>query len=125
MKNLSLLFAGPLLALGLCGTAHADERPEHFEGEASATLDQALANFANYNAQLAAVLAEDDMRPEHTAKIHELTYTLENALEKIASELDDLAETLESVHVASERYEVDTVRAQGRKYLDTAAKIAR
>ena len=71
-----------LLALGLAAPAQADERPDHYKGESSATLEQALANLSSHNTQLAAILAKDELGPEDTAKIHELTYTLENALEQ-------------------------------------------
>ena len=124
MKHLTVLLVAPVLALGLSGAAHADERPDHFEGERAATLDEALAHLSTYNAQLQAILAKDELGPEDTAKIHELTYTLENALQKIESEVDAMAEALEEVHVASERFEVDTVRAQGRRYLDASSKLA-
>src|SRR5690606_23749203 len=120
----TLLLAAPLLALGLAAPAQADERPDHYKGEPSATLEQALANLSSHNTQLAAILAKDELGPEDTAKIHELTYTLENALERISDDVEALQETLELVHVASERYEVEAVRTQGRKYLDTAAKLS-
>ena len=125
MKSPVMLFAGALLALSLSATAAADERPDHYKGERSDTLEQAMANLVEYNGRLEAILAKDELGPEDTAKIHELTYTLENALARIESEVEALEETLEEVHVASERYEVDTVRTQGRKYLDNAAKLTK
>ena len=125
MKSPVMLFAGALLALSLSATAVADERPDHYKGERSDTLEQAMANLVDYNGQLEAILAKDELGPEDTAKIHELTYTLENALARIESEVEALEETLEEVHVASERYEVETVRTQGRKYLDNAAKLTK
>lgn len=125
MKHLTSLLAAPLLAFGLSATALADERPDHFEGEKAATLDEALSHLATYNAELEAILARDELGPEDTAKIHELTYTLENALERIDAEVEAMAESLEEVHVASERYQVETVRTQGRRYLDASSKLAR
>ena len=125
MKNLSLLFAGLMLAFGLSDFALADERPDHFEGEKAETMEEALSHLSSYNAKLEAILAKDELGPEDTAEIHQLTYTLENALAKIKSDVEALEVTLEEVHVASERYEVDTVRGQGRKYLDNAAKLTR
>ncbi|GGK12699.1 DUF6746 family protein [Luteimonas terricola] len=125
MKFPTALLAGALLVLSLPFIAQADERPDHYKGEASPTLDAAMTNLGEYNAQLAAILAKDELGPEDTAKIHELTYTLENALAKIKSEVEELEETLEDVHVASERYEVDVVKTQGSKYLDGAAKLTR
>lgn len=125
MKSLSFLFAGLVLAFGLSDFALADERPDHFEGEKAANLEDALAHLSTYNARLESILAKDELGPEDTAEIHELTYTLENALAKIKSEVEGLEETLEAVHVASERYEVETVRSQGSKYLDHSAKLAK
>lgn len=125
MKSPALLFAGIVLALSLPIAAFADDRPDHFKGEPSETMEQALANLAEYNGRLEAILAKDELGPEDTAEIHQLTYTLENALARIESEVEALEETLEEVHVASERYEVDTVRTQGRTYLDNAAKLTK
>jgi hypothetical protein len=125
MKIPTALLVGTLLALSLPSIAQADERPDHFKGEASPTLDAAMTNLGEYNSQLAAILAKDTLGPEDTARIHELTYTLENALAKIKSEVEDLEETLEDVHVASERYEVEVVKTQGRKYLDGAENLTR
>lgn len=125
MKIQTALLAGAVFALSLTSVAHADERPDHFKGEASPTLAAAMANLGEYNAQLAAILAKDELGPEDTAQIHELTYTLENALAKISSEVEGLEETLEDVHVASERYEVEVVKTQGRRYLDRSANLAR
>ncbi len=125
MKKLPLLVAAPLLVFGLSGNALADDRPDHFEGEKATTLEEAFSHLSSYNAQLEAILAKDELGPEDTAKIHELTYTLENALDRIDSEVEDLEETLEALHVASERYEVGTVRTRGREYLDKSAKLVR
>ena len=113
------LFAGVLLALYQSATAFADDRPDHYEGEPS------LANLADYSARLEAILARDELGPEDTDEMHRLTYTLENALDRIDSEVDALEEALEEVHVASERYQVATVRTQGRRFLDGAAPLAK
>lgn len=125
MKFPTALLAGALLVLSLPSIAQDDERPDHFKGEASPTLQAAMTNLGEYNSQLAEILAKDELGPEDTARIHELTYTLERALAKIKSEVEDLEETLEDVHVASERYEVDVVKTQGRKYLKGAAQLTR
>ena len=72
MKHLTVLLVAPVLALGLSGAAHADERPDHFEGERAATLDEALAHLSTYNAQLQAILAKDELGPEDDGLIEEL-----------------------------------------------------
>jgi hypothetical protein len=80
---------------------------------------------AEYNKKLSAILAKRDLAPEDMVKIHELTYTLENALDKIRAETAALAQTLEEVHVASERQDAKTVKARGQSYLRTAREIVR
>lgn len=121
-----LLSTGALaLCLGFAAYTIADERPDHFKGKPAETLSAAVTNFSDYNKQLAAVLAKDSLEPTDMVRVHELTYTLENALEKLREELDDLADVLEEVHVASERMDANTVKSQGQKYLGTAQEIIR
>ena len=98
----------------------ADERPDHFKGKPAETLEQAVANFSEYNNKLAKILAKDSLSPEELHSVHELTYTLENALEKINAEFVELAKILETVHVASETADAKTVKNQGTRYLNTA-----
>ena len=58
-------------------------------------------------------------------KVHELTYTLENALAKINDELGKLAVTLEEVHLASEKYDADAVRDHGDAYMEVITTISK
>ncbi len=125
MKSTHKLVAAVLVALSLSMSAHAEQRPDHFQGKPAETLNAALANFSEYNEQLSALLAKRHLETADMAKVHELTYTLENALHKIRSEFDGLAETLEEVHVASERLDAGTVKARGRRYLEMASQIVR
>jgi hypothetical protein len=111
------------LALGL--PALASERPDHFKGKPADTLEQAVANFSEYNRKLDTLLKQKTLAGKDMHEIHMLTYTLENALEKIRAELGELAETLEAVHVASENADADTVREQGRAYLQSARQVIR
>lgn len=125
MKKLSSLIAVTLLVLGFSGLALSSERPDHFEGKPSETLAAALDNFADHNEELEAILSNDELSSQEMVQIHELTYTLENALNKIRSELDGLAEALEEVHVASERADTHTVQTRGSTYLKMADEIIR
>lgn len=118
--------AGSLLAfifLFASASAHADERVEHFEGEPAQTLTEALDNLSTYNARLATIVDQESLSSQDLLEVHRLTYTLENALGKLREEMNDLAETLETVHLASERAQPDTVKTAGREYLETARKI--
>lgn len=101
----------------------ADERPDHYQGKAAETLEQAVANFSEYNRKLAEILAKKELVAADMHKVHELSYTLENALEKIRDELDDLEDVLEEVHEASESADIAEVKKYGQIYLDTARKI--
>lgn len=118
-----LPLAGLLLALAT--PALADERPDHFKGEPAETLEQALSNLSEYNAKLSELLAKDDLTPVDMHEVHQLTYTLENALQRLDREVDSLAETLEEVHLASESADSGTVREQGKAYLQKAGKLTR
>jgi len=120
-KTTFLLGVAALLAFSFASAS--DERVDHFEGEAAETLKQAVSNFSEYNTRLAEILDKDELTLDDHGHIHELTYTLENALGKISEELDELAETLESLHLASEHIDDETVRESGSEYLSTARKI--
>ncbi|QKK02835.1 MAG: hypothetical protein HND55_09360 [Pseudomonadota bacterium] len=119
-----LYLTAAALTFALTATALAgDERVEHFEGEPAETLEQAISNFSEYNAKLAQIMEQDELSLEDFGQIHELTYTLENALGKISEELEELAETLERLHLASEHIDHETVRQSGSAYLATAREI--
>lgn len=122
MKKITFLITS-LFALSFSAMIQAEERPDHFKGKPSETLEQAVANFSEYNGKLADLLAKDALSPHDLHQVHELTYTLENALEKLNAELVELANTLEAVHVASESGDAKTTQEQGASYLDTARKV--
>jgi hypothetical protein len=107
-------------------TGRADPpRVDHFEGEPAPSLAAALANLEEYNAQLAAVLEREALTPDDLHTVHQLTYTLENALARIAEDVDVIAEHLEAVHIASEQADTATVRDQGRSYLERVGPFNR
>ncbi|WP_302139748.1 DUF6746 family protein [Halomonas alkalicola] len=119
---LSTLIAG-LLATAAHANDHGDERPDHFKGEPAPDLATAVANFSTYNQQLAAILAADELGVEDLGTVHELTYTLENALETITAQVADMAVTLEEVHQGSETGDVERVRSNGEIYLEAARTL--
>ncbi|RBI86155.1 hypothetical protein DRV85_05200 [Rhodosalinus halophilus] len=113
-------------ALGLSAlAAHADEgEVQHYAVVPSETLEQALANFAEYNAKVREVLAREDLTVADMEEIHEYTYTIEVALAKINEELGALPETLEALHLASEAHEPDEVRSLAETYFETAGQLS-
>lgn len=114
LKNLCLLLClalSPAISL-------ADERPEHYSGEKAETLEEALENLRTYSDKLATIVQDESFDSEHLNSVHEITYTLENALQTVEEELQQLAETLESVHIASEQGETTTVAEDSRIFLE-------
>ncbi len=104
----SLLVAAPALA---------DDRVDHFEGKPAETLEQAVRHLSEYSKQLES-LVEGDLSNADMGEIHQITYTLENALAKLDTDLNELAETLEEVHIASETADKETVKQSGKTYLE-------
>ncbi|MCE8016916.1 hypothetical protein HOP62_12635 [Halomonas sp. MCCC 1A17488] len=113
-----------LSGLMLAATAQASSPTEHFKGEPADTLSQAMANFSEYNQQLAELLAQEEPSLADLGTIHQLTYTLENALEKINEEVETLAVNLEEVHQGSETGDFERVQSHGADYLEAAQTLA-
>jgi hypothetical protein len=103
---------------------HDHERADHFEGKEAETYDEAVSNMKTANNRLEELLAQDELAGSDFLKIHRMSYTMENALAVIREESDgdyeDVAESLEAVHLASEKRDAKTVRQEGQKYLDGA-----
>ena len=120
MKRLILAFA----LSGFFATPAMANGVDHFKGLPAETLEQAVANFSEYNQRLSVVLA-GEIDNQAMTEVHELTYTLENALEKIHLEVAELVDTLEDLHVASETYDADKVKAKGDAYLSVATALVK
>jgi len=127
MQTRFRLFAGMLaLTLSAAGWADAEgNRAAHFKGEPAATLEQAVSNLSEYNAKLETLLAKDELSPMDMHEVHQLTYTLENALQRLQVELETTAEVLESVHVASETGKPAVVKDKGQDYLESTRPLVR
>lgn len=95
--------------------AFADAQP-------SRNLAEAVKNFSEYNTRLEQTMAQG-LTPQNMAQIHELTYTLKDALEKINEEMDGLTDTLEEIHIASEAQDADEVKNHAIDYLKTARTV--
>lgn len=116
-----LVFIG-LMAWSIGG--HTDTpRVDHYEGMASESLEDALVHLGEYNARLQVMIEGETLTPSDLNTIHQLTYTLENALERIRIEVSAIAETLEDVHVASEQAEALRVKELARAYLEASQPL--
>lgn len=116
--------AAAALSFGVATMAKADTI-EHFKGESAENLEVAVSNFKRYNQRLETLLKKDSLTADDVTKVHELTYTLENALAKINEELNKLADTLEDVHKASEKYDADAVQQHGDTYMEVINTISK
>lgn len=121
--NSPLLLAAAL-TLSASAFAVQAERLDHFKGKEAKTLSEAYENLATYNRELQRLL-EGELTAEAMAEIHQITYTLENALQTIDHEVDGTAETLEEVHLASERNNTAVTKEKGKQYLSRSSEIAR
>jgi len=124
LSTKSLAFV-PALVLGLATATGslASDRVQHYEAKSAATLAEAVANFAEYNDELAAVLERETLEAKDLEAIHEITYTLENALERMRQDMAGLADTLEALHLASEDHDEAAAREQGAAYLASARTL--
>lgn len=109
--------------LATSGGALADE-VDHYEAQPSRTLEEAMSNLAEYNDRLNEIMEKDELSADDLDAIHQLTYTLENALARIDTELEGMAVNLEEVHLASERLDRETLREHGPRYLRKARMLA-
>ena len=124
-----LLFSALLVALLTTG-AHAEEedapeRPRHHTGQTAATLSQAVSNLTNSNDHLSALLAKRDLSDADLEIIHQLTYTLENALARIDEEVATMMDLVEEVHQGSENGERERVRDNGKAYLEAIRPLVK
>ena len=106
----------PLALVAPSSWAQTDQRPEHFQGKASESMEQAFQNLAQYNKKMEALL-KGELSNKDMLEIHKLSYTLEKALERIRQEVVLLAADLEHIHVASEKMDSKTIREKSPEYL--------
>ncbi|MBN7795130.1 DUF6746 family protein [Parahaliea mediterranea] len=118
----ALAISAPLLFFA-AGAGADEQRFDHYQGAPSATVTEALSNLEAYNEYLATLLAKDALSDADMGKIHQLSYTLENALQRLDQELDDIAATLEEVHLGSEQLQGDRVRHNGLDYLKRSRQL--
>ena len=97
--------------------AQADEKYSHFPSLDAPNTSVALCNLAKFNEKLQTIANKKKLTPEDMVKVHELTYTLENAVIRLQKDLKTIAVDLEKVHKASEHLDGKTVKGSGDKYL--------
>lgn len=117
MKKIAIFSIAMMSAISVTTSANAGEEYQHFPSVASPNTTAALCNLASFNEKLAQITHKQTLTPEDMVKVHELTYTLENAVIRLQKDLNAIAEDLEEVHKASERLEQSTIKDSGKAYL--------
>jgi len=113
-----------IFALGLAALpAHASDEVEHYEAKSSESLGEALETLAEFNAKVEQVMARDTLSVQDMEEVHEYTYTMEDAVARIASDMEAIAVVLEEVHQASEGDDPDALRAAAGAYLEKTAPL--
>ena len=120
--------SGALIATQVLADGHgqhkdAQEKAKHFAAKPAPDVNTALCHLEKYNAILSDVAAGKTLDAVAMNKIHELTYTLENALARLNTTLAATAIALEEVHLASERMDQDVVKAESQKYFVLLASL--
>ncbi|QBY05216.1 hypothetical protein E2K93_12865 [Thalassotalea sp. HSM 43] len=121
MKTLITMATGAVLFASL--NTMAEEKYQHFASLDAPNTEVALCNLQQFNAKLAALTSKQQLTAEDMVKVHELTYTLENAVIRLQKDLDNIAVELEKVHLASESLDQKTIQASGDKYLNATNLI--
>lgn len=113
MKKIAILAA--FIAAVSTNAVAADV--DHFKGKPSPDLKSALCNLKEFDAKLKLATTGKKLTPEQMAEIHQLTYTLEVAVQRVQSELAIVAEELENAHKGSEVMANEKVKKGAHEYL--------
>ncbi|MFO7756964.1 MAG: DUF6746 family protein [Roseovarius sp.] len=118
-----LTYLATPVALALFALPAAAQEVDHYEPVPSETLTEAMENLATYNERVEDVLAREDLSVSDMEEIHQYTYTMEQAVARIATSMEEIAELLEEVHLASEGDDADDLRQKAEAYLERNAPL--
>ena len=117
MKQIKTLIIYLLFTCVATGNAFAGERADHYKGKVPKSLDQAMSYLRSHNAQLNTLLKTEKLSPQQLDEIHQMTYTMENAIKKLKNEVTVISDSLEALHKASETGKTKITKNLGEKYL--------
>ena len=123
---MSAMLAGALVSSSVLADDHGDHEADtakHFAAKPSPDVNTALCHLATYNKLLSDVTSAQSVDPVAMNQVHELTYTLENALARLHQTLAATAAALEEVHLASERMDETVVKQQTQMYLSLLTSL--
>jgi small-conductance mechanosensitive channel len=105
-----------VISLLLTAQVFAESKNQHFASLASPDIQTAKCNIQTYNEKLDALTQKSDITTLDMVKIHELTYTLEDALKRLSKDLATAAAELEKAHLASESMNKEVVSKAASEY---------
>jgi plastocyanin len=93
------------------------ERISHYEGQVINSTDDAFAALETNNKKIAAILKADSLSASDMEAIHEISYTLESAIDTLIQEkagsakiLENTDEAIQAVHYSSENHDEEELR---------------
>jgi len=107
MKPLLLLTAAVLTfsaAQPQLARASDEAKVDHYEAKEFSNAKDALTGLVSTSKAMASVAAEKELDGTKMEKIHQISYTTENAVAKLGAG-EKLAAALEEVHLASEEHD--------------------
>jgi len=119
----ALVKAAAAAGILLLPQALADEKYDHFPSLDAPDVATALCNLQNYNEKLSAITKQKELDAADMVKVHELTYTLENALARLKTTIEEAAVALEEVHLASESMDASVIDQSGKSYLTATTAL--
>ena len=122
MKNAAKITAILGFAITSISTV-ASEDGNHFPSLDAPNTTVAVCNLNNYNEKLKTILAKSELSDLDMLKVHELTYTLENAVIRLQKDLENIAVDLEKAHKGSEALKQDVIKQSGTDYLNALNMI--
>ncbi|WP_321275750.1 DUF6746 family protein [Thiomicrorhabdus indica] len=102
--------------MAMTTTAMASE-DKHFDAQMPTSFMQAQQQLVEGKAELAKIVADGEVSMAEMGKVHQLTYSLENALEFMEEEMEQIQETLERVHKGSEHGTNQQVLQDSQQFL--------
>ncbi|MDB2682917.1 cupredoxin domain-containing protein [Alphaproteobacteria bacterium] len=98
-------------------TAHAEESVQHYAAQSIQGKEEALKTFEKKNAEISKLLKFEKLQDSNLETIHEISYTLEAAIDKLIAlksapeeKLGTIDEAVQALHHASEDHNEEQTR---------------
>jgi len=114
-KTMKTLFLLPAAVLTFSAvqpqTAYSsdDAKIEHYESTEFSSKEDALKGLITTSSEMADIAADAELNSTKMEKIHQISYTTENAVAKLDAG-EKLAAALEEVHLASEAHDTTNLK---------------